>query len=356
MRRLKQPTILYNSGSKKGKPVVLNAWEKANAGYWQKQVDERFGNALGYEVSITTLTTIAKEISQQKFFEISPADYFAVKVGEGMWSTNITTYRSFDAADVFESGIINMAGQNARLATADAGVDALNILVYNWAKETGWTIFELEQAAKSGNWDVVAAKERARKKNWDLGIQRVAFLGARGLNSGSNATCLGFLNQPSVPVNTTVITSPINLLSTSALKAFCAAVIEAYRTSCNRTAWPNRFTVPESDYNGMASQSSPDFPIKSVLQVLEETFQIATRQKDFKILPCAYGDNTYSGLGYQQYVLSRYDVESGKMEIPLPYTNTLANSINNLQFQAAAYGQFTGYLALRPLEHLYFQY
>lgn len=355
MRRVKQPVILNSVGPNKGKPVVLNAWEKANAAYWQKQIDERFGNALGYEVSITTLTTISKDISQQKFFEIAPADFFAVKVGEGMWSTNITTYRSFDAADVFETGIINMGGQNARLATADAGVDALNILVYPWAKETGWTIFELEQAAKSGNWDVVSAKEKSRKRNWDLGIQRVAFLGARGLNS-TTGTCLGFLNQPSIPVNTTVITAPIYSLSTTNLKTFCGTVIEAFRTSCNRTAWPNRFTVPESDYNGMANQSSPDFPIKSVLQVLEETFQIATRQKDFKILPCAYGDSAYSGLGVQKYVLSKYDVESGKMEIPLPYTNTLANSINNFQFQAAAYGQFTGYLVLRPLEHLYFQY
>lgn len=359
LRRAKKPTILNSQGKNVGKPVKLNAWERANAAYWEKEVNSRFHvalkNSLGYEIQITTLTEISKEISEQKFFEISPADYMPVKVGQGMWSTNITTYRSYSQASLFENGIINLGGQNARLATADAGIDALNILVYPWAYETGWTIFELEEASRSGNWDLISAKERARKECWDLGVQRIAFLGAVGLN-GVNGTCLGFLNQPSIPVNTSVITAPISSLSTTDLKTFCADVVEAFRKSCNRTAWPNRFSIPESDYNGCSSQSSPDFPIKSVLQVLEETFATATRQKDFKILPNAYQDMAYSGYGYQNYVLSKYDQRSGVMNIPLPYTNTVANSINNFQFQTAAYGQFTGYLALRPLEHLYFQY
>lgn len=349
----KQPAILNS----KGEPIKLTNGEKLHCARLQRQINELcLENSLGYEVSITTLTTIVKKISEQKFFEIPPADYLPVRVGEGSWSTNLTTYRSFDIADNFETGIINTGGDNDRLAAADAGVDALNIKVYPWAKAIGWSIFDLEFAAKSGNWDLVAAKEKARKRNWDLGVQRIAFLGARGLNTGATGTCFGLLNQPGVVTNTTVITAPISGLSVANLKTFCQNVVEAYRSNCNRTAWPTHFIIPESDYNGLASQASPDFPIKATIELLEDMFKTICRNKSFKILPLAYGDKAYSGFATQVYTLLNYDEESVRMDLPLDYTNTLANSINNFQFQNAGYGQFTGVLAYRPLEMLYFGY
>lgn len=358
--------VIRNS---KGERVRLNEIERYKTKWLAKQLWEKHGpihnshhlhNSLGYEVQITTLTTVMKRITEQKFFEIPPADYLPVRVGEGTWSTNLTTYRSFDIADEFENGIINTGGQNSRLATADAGVDALNIKVFPWAKAIGWSIFDLEFAAKSGNWDLVSAKEKSRKRNFDLGIQRIAFLGARG-NNGSSGQCLGLLNQSGVTVNTSVITKPISTMTTTELKAFTAAVIEAYRSNCQRTAWPSSFVIPESDYNGLASQASPEFPIKSTLQLLEESFQVITRNKTFKILPLAYGDASYhadvaSIAGKQVYVLLNYDEESIRMDIPLDYTNTIANSLDNFGFQNAGYAQFTGVLTYRPLELLYFQY
>lgn len=356
MKRLKQPVILNSAG----KPITLTAKERYHAEYTQRLVNDRFGNSLGYEVSITTLTTIIKKITEQKFFEIPPADYLPVRVGEGAWSSNLTTYRSFDVADEFETGVINTGGQNSRLAAADAGVDALNIKVLNWAKSIGWSIFDLELAAKSGNWDLVSAKEKARKRNWDLGIQRVAFLGARGSNS-STGSCLGLLNQVGITINTTVITQAISAMSVTQLKTFCASVVDAYRTNCQRSAWPTHFIIPESDYNGLASQASPDFPIKSTLLLLEEMFQVITRNKSFKILPLAYADQAYHSdvtaiAGKQVYTLLNYEEESLRMDIPVDYTNTLANSVDNFSFQNAGYGQFTGVLAYRPLEMLYFQF
>lgn len=356
MIRLKQPTIL----NAKGEPIRLTNEEAHFANLLQQEINAKFKNSLGYEVSITTLTTIMKKITEQKFFEIPPADYLPVRVGEGAWSTNLTTYRSFDIADEFETGVINTGGQNARQAAADAGVDALNIKVYNWAKSIGWSIFDLEFAAKSGNWDLVTAKEKARKRNWDLGIQRIAFLGARGQN-GATGTCLGLLNQAGITTNTTVITKAISAMTTTELKAFTAAVVEAYRSNVQRTAWPTHFVIPESDYNGLASQASPDFPIKSTLQLLEEMFQVITRNKTFKILPLAYGDAAYHTdvstiAGKQVYVLLNYDEESLRMDIPVDYTNTLANSLDNFSFQNSGYGQFTGVLAYRPLELMYFTY
>lgn len=349
--------VITNS---KGDPIKLTQAEEFHARYIQRQINERFGNSLGAEVSITTLTQIVKKVSEQKFYEIPFADYMPVRVGEGAWSSNMLTYRSFDIAADFETGIINTGSQSARLAVADAGVDAVPIKIYNWAKSISWSIPEIQEASKSGNWDLVTSKEKARKRNWDLGLQKIAFLGMVGQN-GSSGSCLGLLNQPGVTVNTTVITKAISSMTTAELTTFTEQVVEAYRANVNRTAFPTHFAVPESDYNGMARMSSPDFPIKSTLEILEEMFQVTCRNKQFKILPSAYGDLAYHAdaptiVGKQVYVLYRYDDESGRMDVPVDYTNTLANSINNFQFENAGYGQLTGFLAYRPLEFLYFQY
>lgn len=356
-----------------GQPIVLNAWEKRNAQWLAKTLQNQYGdhpmtpflNALGYEVAITTLTTVVKQVTEQKFFHVSPADYMPIKVGEGTWSSNLTTFRSFQAADIFESGIINTGVDGSKLSQADAAVDALNIKINNWAKGISWTIFDLELAAKSGNWDLIAAKERARKENWDLGIQRVAFLGARGQN-GTGGSCLGLLNQAGITFNTTLVTAGTGALSAmnyTQLATFQQTVIATYRANCNYTAFPTHLIIPESDYNGLIAQSSPQFPMKSSLQLLEEGFQVICRNKDFKILPLAYAQVANAGgalaagaATYGQYVLLKYDDASVRMDIPLDYTTTLANSIDNFAFQNAGYGQFTGVLAYRPAEMLYFGY
>ena len=89
---------------------------------------------------------------------------------------------------------------------------------------------------------------------------------------------------------------------------------------------------------------------------MEEAFKLITRNAAFKILPLAYGDAAYSTLGVQKYALYNSEEESIRMDIPVDYTNTLANSIDNFSFQNVGYGQFTGVLAYRPAEMLYFQY
>lgn len=351
MRKVKQQVIMNSEG----KPITLTNEEAHHAKWIERQINERFSNELGFEIPITTMTMVQKKVAEQKFFEVTPSDYLPVKVGNGAWSRSLTQFRSFDLADDFETGIINTGRDSSRLASADAGLDALNIKIFPWAKQIEWNLFELQEAAQTGVWDAVASKEKARKKNYDLGIQRIAFLGAKGLNSATGA-CLGLLNQPSVTVNTTVITKPIKSMTGTELKTFCGTVYEAFRSNCNRTAVPDRFILPESDFNGLASTSSADFPIKSVLQILTETFQTITQNPGFKILPLSYCDAAYSGLGVQKYVLTKYDEESICMNIPLAYTATLANSLNGFSFQNAAYSQFTGVLAVRPLETLYFEY
>lgn len=190
----------------------------------------------------------------------------------------------------------------------------------------------------------------------------------------SNTRSRTHVRQPTggrthVRTNTRSITIPTGpgpapgqpTLTPSQLKTFQAGLIEVYRNNVNRTCWPNRFAIPESDYNGLASQSSPDFPIKSTLELLEEAFKLITRQNDFKILPLAYADGPYhagvtSLVNTQVYSLYRADDKSLNMNVPLPYTTTVANSIDNFGFQNVGFGQFTGTLLLRPLELIYFTF
>ncbi len=331
-----------------GKPIILNEREKMVALHNQRQV-----NALGYDIDITTLTSIIKKVTEQKFFQIAPADYLPVRVGEGAWSSSLLTYRSFDLAADFAEGVLNTGANSARLAVADAGIDAVPIKVNNWAKEIGWTLMDLAQAAKSGNWDLVTEKEKSRKKNWDLGIQKVAFLGLEG-----NSDVLGLYTQSGIETNTTLITSAISSqVGTPAnISAIVRGLLQAYRANCARTSMPSVFVMPEDDYLGMATPSSPSFPIKSLLELFLETFKVMTGNPNFKILPCAYGDASNNSLGVTRYVLHNYDDASIRMDIPVDYTNTLANSVNNFSFQNVGYGQFTGVLAYRPKEMIYFQY
>ncbi len=333
--------VIKNS---KGEVILLNAREQRLADHNQKLV-----NSLGYEIDITTLTTIMKKITEQKFFEIAPADYLPVRVGQGAWSSNLVTYRSFALADDFATGVVNTGANNTRLASADAGVDSISVVVRNWAKEIGWSIMDLEQAAKAGNWDIVTSKEYSRKKNWDLGIQKVAFLGLDG-----DASVLGLYNQSGITNNTSLIAEPLSGMTADELTVVLAGLLAAYRSNCAFTAWPTHFIIPEYDFLGLATPYSADFPNTSKLQWLESNLKIMTKNPNFAILPNAYGNVANNGLGVNRYVLLNYEEESIRMDIPVDYTNTLANSLNNFSFQNVGYGQFTGVGVYRPLELLYF--
>ena len=340
---MKKQLILNSSG----KVVTLGAEDNRRALRLEKMIK----NDLGYNIPITTLTQVLAKVSEQKFFEVAVADYIPVKVGDGAWADRILQFRSQGVADDFSTGIINTSVSNGRLASADAGIEAVSNPIYNWAKEIGWTLFDLRLAARSGNWDIVEAKEKARKKNWDLGIQSVGFLGL----AGDTNKIPGLLNQSGVTNNTTLITEPLSGMTAAELTTFLAGVLNAYRVNNNRTAWPDRFVIPESDYLGLAVPSSSDFPIKSKLEILETTFKVLTKNPNFKILPLAYADNAYGGLG-QRYALYNSSEDSIYMNIPVDYTSTAQSTFNNFHFQNVAYGQFGGVFANRPQELLYFTY
>lgn len=338
----KRQIILSNST---GKEVVLPKEHARRCAMLERKIK----NDLGYNISVTTLTQVLSKVSEQKYAEVPIADYMPVRVGEGAWSDRILQYRSQGLADDFSTGIINVSSNKGRLASADAGIEAVSNPIYNWAKDITWTLFDVRLASRTGNWDIVEAKESARKKNWDLGIQGVGFLGL-------DANIKGLMNQTGVTVDTTTITAPLSTLAADVMMQKISSMLAAYRTQVNKTAWPNRLTIPESDYLGLAVPSSASSPNKSKLQIIEETLRILTKNPDFQVLPLFYGDTAYNGGLGQTYALYNSDSDSMYMSIPVDYTNTAQNTTNGFHFDNVAYGQFGGLFLNRPQEFMYFRY
>ena len=308
-------------------------------------------SGLGYQIAIDTLTYIKKQITEQKFYQIAPADYVPISVGDGAFSQNILTNLTINTSGDFESGIINQGSANDRLEVADTGVSSLTMVVKNWAKAVGYSVFEIEQALQANNWDIIESKHRARKQNWDLGIQKIAFLG-----SVNDSNVLGLLTQTGVNSDVGTLTKQISSLSATEFANFVAAVLGAYQSNCNYTAFPTHFVIPQDDYLGLASPVSSTYPVVSKMTYLKDAFDKIV-PGGIKIMASAYGIGSAavgSSIGFHRYAMYRYDPESIRMDIPVDFTATQPNTVNNFQFQDAAYGQFTGVGVYRALELLYF--
>lgn len=315
--------------------------------------------SLGYQIAIDTLTFIKKQITEQKFYEVAPADYVPIAVGDGAFSQNILTNLTVSTGRDFESGIIQQGVDNDRLDSADAAISSKTAAVLNWAKATAYSVFDIEQALQANNWDLIESKHRARKKNWDLGIQKLAFLGI--LSDQTNFP--GLLSQTGSSVNSDLvtITQSISSMSSTQFGTFVSLVLASYQSNNGYTALPTHFLVPQSDWLGLAAPVSTQYPFNSKLEYLKKAFMELV-PGGIKILPSIYGQPTFNssvvntGVGLNRYAMYRYDPESLRMDIPVDYTVTQPNSLNNFNFQDAAYGQATGLIVYRNLEIEYFDF
>lgn len=353
-------------GKKEEDGILLNAMETRMVNHAQKNLNEQLGNAedLGYNIDLTALTQLVKKVSKQKHFTIRPSEYIPIRVGEGAWSDQLITYRTYDVAEGFEKGLVDLGLNHSRLHEVDTGIDSVPVKVHSWASQKAWTHIELMQAARANSWGLVEAKEESRKKFWDLGIQDVAFVGLKG-----HPETRGLLTQPAstsptgeqIRINNSLVSKKISAMTSTELKDFLRDLVETYRANCERTAWPDTFAIPEDDYNGLGTVPSPDFPVNTVREIIKMSLEGYPPEmvSKFKIIPCAYGIASFSrGLGQltnDRYALYRQDDASLRMNIPVDYTPTSASSFNNFQWQNVAYAQFTGVKAYRPRELMYFE-
>ena len=310
-------------------------------------------SGFGYQEAIDTLTFIKSKVVEQVFYEVPPAEYVPIAVGDGAFMQNILTNQVISASGNFFDGVINQGAGNDKISAVQAAVNPVTVPVKNWAKSLGYSIFEIEQALAAMNWDYITGLESARKKNWDLGIQETAFLG-----DPTDVSVLGLLTQPDVNVNTSVITKPISAMSASEFNTFISTIISAYLTNANSTVLPDTFVIPLSDWVDLAGPVSETYPNVMKIEWLQKAFDKIC-QKKVNILPLAYceaSQNASRGVNKNRYALYRKDPETIRMDVPVMYTSTAPNTANNFQFQNVAYGQFTGVKAYRPLEVLYYDY
>lgn len=342
--------IVLNS---KGKRIRLDTREAAVAKWCQRKIN---ANPTGFQVSITTLTEVIKQVQEQKFFTVNIADYVPIRTGFGAWAYDLLTFQEYATGGDFETGIIDTGGDNSRLASVDAGVSPIRVPIKNWAKQLSWSLPELNYANKFGNWDLITAKEKSRKKNWDLGIQRVAFLGLPSMGMAGLLT-LPTSGSNSVIYDSATLTTRLMAMDAATFSAFVSTLLGEWRTGNAHTAWPNRFVVPEFDYVGLSAPTNPAYPLITKKAMLERSFKDITGE-DFKILPLAYAQASLSNgqLAADRYALYRYADDTIRMDIPVQYTPTVQSSVNGFHFQNVGYGQFTGVGLYRPTEVMYIDF
>jgi hypothetical protein len=304
-------------------------------------------NSVGYQQIISTLSAVGRKVSVQKFYEIPFADYIPVVLGNGTYMRSIYNWRTFVKGEDFATGVINNAGNNARLEEVDSAYDQLSQNILNWGKSVRYNLFELQEALQANTlFSLIESRELARKKQWDLGVQKVAFMGI-----GAEK---GLLNLSGPTIDSSNLTVRLGAMTAAQLNTFVGVMYNLYRVNCNYTAKPTHFVMPEADYNALTNFPDAAYPVKMRIQILRESWAEITGNSSFKIMPCAYCDKANYDTTNNRYALYNYDETSLKMDIPLDYTMTAAGTQNGFEWSNVAYGQFTGAIALRPLEILYF--
>lgn len=312
----------------------------------------------GYRYDIDTLTFIHRRIVDQKFYTVTPSDYFSVLVGSsGAWSDTIVRNRQFSTGSDFEAGVVAVGTGETRLASVSAGLSPKSFAVNHWAKQIGYNIAEVQQALYSNVWDPIAAQVKALKTNYDLGFQEIAFLGS----SVDNAKTPGFLTNPDINTNTSLITEPISGMTSAEFQTFVGAIVNAYSVNTDYSEnRPDTFVMPMSDFQGLTRATDPNFTIKTKYQYLLESFQQVTQNPNFQILPLAYAEaskNAKVGLNKQAYMLyRRNDEDVCNIEVPLMFQLGAPATANNFTFNAVAQSRYSGFQVFRELEMLKFTY
>ena len=365
-----RPTGRFNSiGEEEREPIFLDTRHTGKLSLTDRsgKLDMRINaaaagpeNATGYQILTDTMTYIKQMESKQVYYELgsfglTPSSFIPVAVGEGAWASNILTRRVYSNAGDWEAGLVRQSSHGARQAAANPSMDSITLPTFIWEEGVEYNLAEIEQALQASNWDIIAAKHAARMKSWQQGIQILTFLGTKSTNMQ------GLFINTAVNVNTTFITAYISGLNAGNFLTFVQGILQQYWTNTNSTVLPTHFVIPMLDYLGLMTLvpgSAGTFPVP-MLTYLENAFKTLCGP-NFKIYGNPYADktnaNSLRGYNYNTYALYRYDPEGLRMDIPVDYTVTQPNSLDNFHFYDSAYAQLTGVGFYKPLETLLFTF
>lgn len=349
----------FNTGNvksyiKKPEHVAVQSYQAPQEYFNSLSFQKEFVNSLGGEQNITTLTSILADIIDQSYYTINVSDYVPIVTGEGNpWSYSLMQWkRSINRNDI-GNRLANLASNASQINSNNVSVEPFTRPVINWVDGISYNIFQEKTfTSATQRMDYIAELYQGRKEIWDLDVQEVSMYGC------AEAGLEGLLTQSAVNINTTLITKKLSDMTATEFNAFGVAIVEAYRANCFRTAYPDTLIIPEDDFIALGKQASETYQNRIRLDVLEEVLQKTTGNKNFKILSLSYAMQSYNsaitGLNKDRYVLTRQNKNSLRMDIPLNFTVTLPNSLDNMTYNSAAYGRFTGVTAIKELETLYF--
>ena len=311
--------------------------------------------SLGYQYTIQTTTQILPErVIGQTFYTVPFEKFVPVEVGVAAWMESIKINTGFRLAGNFFNGLSSLNQGNAQMARVDVGIAPVNVAIDTFTAGYDYTISEIKKALASDNWDVVSDKMLALKEMWDLGLQYVCFLG----NPQDQTNFPGLLTNSNVTVNNAIIPQLISSFTAAQFATLVAQIIQAYFANTNSTMMPNTFVIPYTDWNGLMTPVSAQFPNVSMITYLLDAFKQVTGRPDFQILPLAYCDTANNGtlIGHYRYALYHRDPKTMRMFIPVDFLLNPAGTANNWQWQGVAAGQFTSPVLIKPAEVLYFDH
>jgi hypothetical protein len=313
-------------------------------------------STLGYQYTIQTTTLIRAKVIEQKFYEVPPADFVPIVIGEGAWLESIQTNLVYDSAGDFEDGVISLSDPSD-LAQVSAGLAPVPAKIVTWAKGYQYSTPEVDKALAANNWDVITAKQSVLKRNWDLGIQKIAFLGMKSDLSGVP----GLLSNTNVNVNSSIITQALSSLNPTQFAAFVQAILADYFSNSNSTVLPDTFVIPMDDFLGLGVPVSASFPNIMMIDYLLESFRKLTGNANFQLKGVLYGKQSvnagyWATLGTNRYCLYRKNPETIRMDLPVDFILNAPNTGNNFLWEGVGVGQLTGAIAYRPAEIRYYDW
>lgn len=312
-----------------------------------------YTNLQAYRQAITTLTQLDKEAVKQKFYTVSIPDYIQIDTGNGAFADSIFKWVAYENATDGFDGFQDDNTNQARMPRTSVGYNGRTDFRHLWNKYCSYNIKDLEQlrvALERGetNFDFIGDILESRKRNFDLMMQDCVFLGNKVFED-----CKGLLNNDEVAIDTEDLTQSLSSMTAQELQAIVGTLLRAYTKQSEYTATPNRLLIPYSDFLGLSTSSSAEFPIKTKLEYLEEGFKGATMNSDFKILPVVYAQSEYNQMGKNIYCLYNKSPEVMVFDLPVEYQTTAFNTADNYTFYNVGYGQVGGVRIFRPQEVLY---
>lgn len=307
-------------------------------------------DTLGFEQLISTQTEIVAGVIETKYYTLlgqSLSDFVPFDVGRGAYSTNIFQYTSAYVGSPFEAGLVQPSSGLGINAKSNIQIDGISVKNNYWRMdyEVSHEIIEMGKVNEQA-FSIIEENEKARKKVYDLGMQKIVFLGL-------DADSKGLLNQSNVTINTSLMPKQFSAMSTAEMQAFASGALAAYLANNNSTALPNRMCMATSDFMSLQTPYSASYPTDLYkIDVLEQAFKKAGCA-DFKIVHSTYNEKADSTGAKERVVLYNKDADSIKVYIPKPYTPHALYPMNGIDFVSVAEAQFSGVVALRPLEMLY---